>query len=559
MSFFERQRVSVAVSVAIAFGVVWFLALHDRSILTVSNVGWMIEGDWMGHLFGWLFSRNAPWGLPLAQAPQLVWPAGSSAALTDAIPLLTVAGKLLSPFFGLEAQFFGWWMLLGMVGLGVTAVLVLRQRITDPVLLALVGVLFVVNPIVSTRYGHPVFYWMWVLTGLVGLNFWQVDSVASARRTLAVVLTLDFVACAINPYVAVMASVVTGAAVVRLALLERRLGGLEAVLWVVAAPLVSLSSLALFGFISGALSAPADTLAGEGFGQFSADPLTFFNATQWSRFLPGIPMAGRQYEGYAYLGFGVVALLVLRLVRLRWDRPGRREVLGLAPVVLGATLLSVYALSNHVVIAQHEMLDLTRLYAPLGHYPSILRSSGRFVWPMHALLTFVAVLAVTRMRTLWHARAVLAAATLLQVVDFNVALTPMHHLPSTFVPWRTPEWNALRDYQHLAIQPVQIQWTCPFNPELVAKLSWEAYRHHLSINSGLVGRAPPGTNCQRHLTPASLDRDTVYVPYFREFLPDFLNVGWVCGTLEGVPLCVSPERDTELKRVLAKSPLPTGP
>ena len=49
------------------------------------------------------------------------------------------------------------------------------------------------------------------------------------------------------------------------------------------------------------ISDPHD-LAIEGFGQFSADLLTFVNPLQWSRFFPAIAMGPRQYEGFAYLG-----------------------------------------------------------------------------------------------------------------------------------------------------------------------------------------------------------------------------------------------------------------
>jgi hypothetical protein len=96
------------------------------------------------------------------------------------------------------------------------------------------------------------------------------------------------------------------------------------------------------------------------------------------------------------------------------------------------------------------------------------------------------------------------------------------------------------------IQPVQIQWTCPFDHHLVSKLSWEAYRNRLSINSGHVGRPPPGTDCNHHLTPDELKDDTIYVPYFREHLPDLLNAGFVCGQLDTAVVCVSPRRQTPL-------------
>lgn len=539
-----------ALGVVVLCGVLWARALGLTALADPSFIDWMIEGDWLGHLFGWLFTRNGPWSLPLAQAPDLVAPAGSSAALTDAIPLLSVVGKVLSPLFGEHFQLFGAWMVLGVIGTGVAGVLVCRAWLDDWVSLGLAGCLFVMNPVVSTRYGHPPFFAFWMLTGLVGTALWPVADLRSARRTGAVALVLGFLAAATNAYLAVMGALLVGSSLARLALVQRRFARPEAVAWLASGPVVVLASLWLFGFISGARSAPMGNLAIEGFGQFSADLLTFANPTTWSRFLPGLPMGPRQYEGFAYLGLGVLGLLAVRLALLAKHRPTRSALVDRLPLFLAALLLAFYALSNHVTLLGRPVADLSGLYAPLGAWPSVFRSSGRFVWPLHAWLTVIAALAVARLGVLPVRRLVLAGGVLLQFADFDPTRTPLHRVYPAFEPFRDPAWRHLADYRHVVIHPVQIQWTCPFNHELVARLSWEAYRHRLGINSGHVGRAPPGTDCQRHLPASELKEDTVYVPYFQQYLADFTSAGYVCGPLEGVVLCVSPARETPLLQAL---------
>jgi hypothetical protein len=539
-----------ALGIVILFGVAWARALGLTALADPSFIDWMIEGDWLGHLFGWLFTRNGPWGLPLAQAPDLVAPAGSSAALTDAIPVLSVAGKLLSPFFGERFQLFGAWMVLGVVGTGVAGVLVCRPWLHDWVSLSLAGALFVMNPIVSTRYGHPPFFAFWALTGLVGAAIWPIDGLTAARRTAWVTLALGFFLGSTNAYLAVMGGVLVGASLVRLVLLRRDFPLFEGAAWLAAGPAAVAGALWLFGFVSGARSASTQQLAGEGFGQFSADLLTFINATSWSRLLPGLPTGPRQYEGFAYLGLGVIALLLVRLVLVVWRRPAPRTVAQHAPLVLAALLLSFYALSNHVTVAGKQIADLSSLYAPLGPWPSVFRSSGRFVWPLHAWLTLISAIGVATVASLPARRLLLAGAALLQLADFDPTRTPLHKPHRAFTPFSDPAWQQLREYRHVVIHPVQIQWTCPFNHELVARLSWEAYRQRLTINSGHVGRAPPGTDCTRHLPPEELRDDTVYLPYFRQYRGDFLAAGFVCGPVEGFELCVSPQRATALLRTL---------
>lgn len=547
-----RETTRWALLLVGAFGLIWAHALGLTNFADPRKIDWMIEGDWLGHLFGWLFTRNGPWALPLAQAPDLVAPSGSSAALTDAIPILSVIGKILSPLFGERMQLFGAWMVLGVMGTGIAGVLVCRAWLRDLPSLALAGCLFVMNPIVSTRYGHPPFFAFWALTGLVGACVWPVTSLQSARRVVWVSLGLGAFACATNAYLAVMASLLVGASIVRVTTIERSFKLGEALAWLVSGPVVCAGTLWAFGFVSGARSSPMSNLAIEGFGQFSADLLTFFNATTWSRLVNPLPMGPRQYEGCAYLGVGVITLIGLRLLLLARFRPTRRELLTWVPLLVAALIMAAYSLSNIVTLRGQPVADFTAFYSKLAPWPSVFRSSGRFVWPLFCVMTLIGTLAVARVKQAWARQWVLLIAALLQFADFDPTRTPLHKQFPTFEPFRDPAWALMKDYRHVVIQPVQIQWTCPFNHDLVSKLSWEATKQKLSINSGHVGRAPPGTDCQRHLTPAELKDDTVYLPYFQEFLPDFLNAGYACGAVEGFVVCVDPRRETALSQELQR-------
>lgn len=542
-----------ALALVIVFGLLWAKALGLTQFADPTYIDWMIEGDWMGELFGWLFVRVAPWSLPLAQAPDLVWPQGSSAALTEALPSLSVVGKLLSPFFGDRFQLFGVWMVGGVVGTGVAGVLVCRAWLKDTASLTLAGCLMVLNPVVSTRYGHPPFFAFWILTGLVGACLWPVADQQSARRTARVTLALGFFACATTSYLSVMSSVLMLASLLRLGVVERWFKPKEALAWLVAAPITSVSALWAFGFIAGVQSAPMKNLAIEGFGQFSADLLTFINPSIWSRFLPALPTGPRQYEGFAYLGLGTLLLLVLRLALLVKFRPTKALVLRWVPLGLAMFAMAFYATSNHVTILGKPIADLSKLYALLGPWPNVFRSSGRFVWPLFAFLTLTAVLTSLHFKQLWVRQWVLGAAVLIQLVDFDPTKTPLHTPLPPFVPFKDPAWALMKDgYKHIVMQPVQIQWACPFDHHVVAKLSWEAVLQGLTINSGHVGRTPPGIDCNRHLPPEELKDDTVYVPYFQQFLPDFTNAGFVCGQLDGTVACVSPTKPTPLRDELLR-------
>jgi Family of unknown function (DUF6311) len=549
----SKHDTLIALFTTALFGTFWFVSLGLWPFVNPTHIDWMIEGDWMGHLFGWLFVRSGPWSIPLAQAPQLVAPFGSSAALTDAIPLLSVIAKIFSPFFGPRFQPFGLWMLLGVMGTGFAGVLSMRAHFKDWFSLSLIGALFVVNPIVSTRYGHPPFFGMWSLVGLVGASLWPVSGAVSGRKLVKSTLLLLFLGCATNAYLAVMASGVAFAVVLRVALVDRKIPLNESLLWLCATPIVSLGTLSLFGFVSGLNSSSMESLAIEGFGQFSADLLTFVNPADWSRFLSPIAMGPRQYEGWAYLGLGVIALSLISAFQFVRIRPGLKTWAFFAPILVVALAMCFYALSNIATIRGQMIADFSSLYAHAGKWPSVFRSSGRFVWPMHALIGLTGVLAVSKFKSIVTRRAVLGFAALLQFADFNPGHMPFHtpREPAVFSPFKDPAWQLMsQGYKDIIMHPIQIQWTCGFDGPLVAKLSWEAYLHNLTINSGHVGRPPPGTDCNRHLAPSELKSDAVYIAYFPQWHSDFLNAGFICAPLEGTTVCVDSKNETPLKRLL---------
>jgi hypothetical protein len=440
----------------------------------------------------------------------------------------------------------------------VAGVLVARGWFKDAASLALVGCLFVMNPISSIRYGHPSLMAFWLLIALVGACVWPLSDVKSGRRLGVMTLVLGAVGCSVHPYLAVMCSALVGASLLRLAL-KRVLPMGESLGWLVAGPVVCVFSLWLFGFVAGASS--SGTLGAEGFGQFSADLLTFFNPSTWSRFIPPLPMGPRQYEGYAYLGLGVLALLLVRLLLLFKYRPSGREALLLIPLVVAVVLMATFAASNVITLGGKPVVNLTELYAKLGKWPSVFRSSGRFVWPLAASLMVAAVIGISKLEQRWVRQFVLGAAVLLQVADFDPARSPLHRKYETFQPFQDPAWMLMRHgYKHVVVNPIQLQWICPFDPPYMARLSWEAYRQGLSINSGHVGRPPPDTNCRHQLIPSELDRETVYVPYFPEYAQAVLPQLACSKFDDGRPVCVLKDYDTPLLReILARSQVSPTP
>jgi|APLak6261679142_1056127.scaffolds.fasta_scaffold00008_60 hypothetical protein len=530
------------------FGAAWYLAIGGGRTLAPTNVWWMLEGDWFCYLFSWLFYRNEPWSLPLGDLPDLIHPFGTSVGLTDSLPLLNSVGKLLSPVLPEQFQLYGLWMCSGFVVMGIVGSRLVARVSNDRLLQAMGGIVLAVSPILSTRYGHPPFSALWAIFGLIGLALLPRPGRAWGDQRQA--WGFLFFACATHPYLAAMALPIAMAVAARAVLLKEVSGPRQTSLILAAPMLVAIATLWFFGYLSSLGKVQGGA---EGFGEFSADLTTFANPVVWSRFFGNIPIGPRQYEGFAYLGLGgfVLALTgVVWLVRLR------KGLLSLLPLLLVVLAMAFYSLSNVITFGGHQVADLRWLYAKLGSLPSMFRSSGRFIWPLHGLLVVSGVSALARLslRNRGSARALLGLAMVAQLADINFSSSTLPKPGPHFEPLRAAAWNDLgHDYRHLAVIPVQISWYSPFDGPLIGKLSWLAYQQKMSINSGHVGRPPQGLVWDKHPSAAELDPQTVYVVYFREYLSDFLQAGWTCGPLERMVVCVSASRDTALRSALVQS------
>jgi hypothetical protein len=501
-----------------------------------------------GQLWGFTFYRNAELSFPLGATPELFWPFGTSVAFTDANPWMAVLFKLLSPLLPLDFQYAGLWFLLCFVLLGVTGTRLTACFTRDPLRQALGGCLFVLTPLLPARSGHVALCAFFFLTAMLQLYLRPTPTRERALHTLAFVLPLVVWSSGTHGYLSLMVLALALALIVRLGWVDKLLRWQEALGAVVAYLTAAAFTYYLFGYIGW----KETELTAEGFGQFSSDLGALVNPQEWSRWFSALPMRPRQGEGFAYLGSGVLALLLVALLRaLRSRRPRFRALVGLAPLLVVVALMWMYALSSQVCWQGELVLDARALYREFDALTGIFRSSGRFVWPLHFMLMAGAVWGGATLEPRWLGRLLLVLAVGAQAAELNPK--PLSFEPARFEPLRDPIWATTSgSYRHLALQPLQLLWVCPYDHQLVNRLSYEAYRRKLSFNSGNFMRKEPNLKplCRLRVgREAPLDEQTVYV-VDRRHLADFGRAGAVCGRVDGLAVCVDGARDTPLLRLL---------
>lgn len=487
----RRLRPSAA-CLAGAAGFLWFLLRFHAAALDVTNVGWLMAGDWGQNEMGWLFFRGAPWGFPVGHLPPLLAPVGSSIALTDATPLVSLLLKPFSPLLPQAFQFIGPWLALCFTLQGVAGALLTSLFTREVWRQTLGGCLFVLAPVLDLRTGHASLCAHWLL--LVAL-WLALRPVASGKITGRLFGQVGWVALCtvVHPYLWAMVTVVAFAHLWRLHR-ERRAG--TGPLLATSAAMLTASLLAFWclGLIGHSVGTGA-----VGFGAYNSDLLTLVDSAGYSRLLPSFPIAPGQLEGAGFLGVGTLALLVGGLV---WGWP-RRAALAAdertrwRPVWVAAGLLALFAVASVVTVGGFRILSMRTLLRLLEPLTGPFRASGRFIWPLHyALLTAALALTLRRWPRGQRAAWVLAAAVALQALDAR--RTPMDTRPTT--RWNrlpSPRWDALAQGRaHLVVYPTQLhvgggegcQYEDAHPANFYLSADWLAYRHGMTVNSGYASR-----------------------------------------------------------------------
>ncbi len=306
----------------------WLAVRPDRDgtrPLNPRNVDW-VTVDPAYHYIGWELLRQDPhthW--PLTYTDRLGYPVGESVALLDLNPLLAVVLKPLSHLLPEPIQYFGFEVVLACALQFFFALRIFRLILGTNLLgIAMCSVFFLLAPPLNYRFmGHYSLSNQWLLLAALFLFLqaqeeWDYPTHAkeawvghrSIRKFVIGGTVLAGISVGINPYIAFQVLMVLAAGVVSL-LWRRRLR-----LWQAAGVIALLcASGFLVAYALGLVIEGGRGYTTGGYRVFSLNLLSPIDPRGWTSIvLPRMPGATPgQYEGYNYLGVGVlvVALVVL--------------------------------------------------------------------------------------------------------------------------------------------------------------------------------------------------------------------------------------------------------
>lgn len=412
-----------------AIGAVAFVLIYGTDALHVTFDWWILNGyveeDIIQHYAGWMAFRVSDWSFPLGLTRSLGYPEGVVISFTDSIPLVSIFFKCLSGILPQTFQFFGWYVLFCFMMQGICAG-ILMELFTEKQW-GVYGsvVLFVLSPIFIDRaFRHTALASQWLILAALYLYF---RSRKNGKLPWGF-LILQVLSVGLHPYFVPMICGILAAWTLEWLLQKKGAEKKKAVIFFAG----NIGVLFLTGYIIGVFGNGVSGMAG-GFGYYSMNLNALWNPSslgvdRWSAVLPVLEQRPGNYDGFNYLGLGVLLFSTIGLGKILVDLLREKRLGEFCKSYIGLLLFSVFCIlfawSNVITFNGATLLTIP-IPESLEQLCSVFRASGRMFWPVYELLFLLACLTAIRFpkRT---GMVSLVALLALQVYDISPALNQKH-------------------------------------------------------------------------------------------------------------------------------------
>ena len=416
-----ERPVSILIFGSFLLGIAYCVSYFDIAFLAGYSSFWINSRDFRGiagldistAVSGYYFFVRSPWQFPLFHVSQLGLPGGIAIIFTDSIPLLALAGRLVYRITGEAVNFFGLWtaacFTLSAVSFTWLVAKLDQRSIAAATAAAVIGLSM---PPLLWRWGNPALMAHFEIL-LALAYYFGCKKRCSPLYCFGMAALLSLLALWTNPYIFLMVEGIVFATIVQV-LIDRALS-LRAGVLVITGLSVLVAVIVVF---SGHLDTEG-SISGAGFGYYSMNVLSPVSPRM-------VDATGGQYEGFNYMGAGVLLLTFASLLS-----PERSTLAGigwwckglisawtkhgcLLAILLGFTVLSI---SNSVCVGPWLIMTVP-IPSRVLEILSIFRSSGRLFWPVVyciAVTTLVAVSARYRRMGI----GLLFGASILQWIDVS--------------------------------------------------------------------------------------------------------------------------------------------
>ena len=384
----DRIRVFIF---SVILGSVCFLLIYGPYVLNPFYDDWIFlsdERDMIQHYLGFCMYRSSPWQFPLGLVTTASYPHDMSVIYTDAIPLFAFIFKLLDPVLPKIFQYLGIYGMLSVALTGGLGALIIYEHTKQVTVSVLSSPFYSLSWILLYRmFYHTSLTSHWLI--LLAFYLWmRLDPERKPLKNCLIYAAFSCVALLIHPYLWIMC-----AGIIAMALLEYLIKTKKwrrVVLYGAVFCGTAFFCLYVFGAFTGGVGANL------GAGSYEANLNTFFNSMGYG-LLPELPVALLQYEGFGYLGVGGLILVLAAAVTAILKRTKPEMNLHRWMLIITALCFVVISIIPEISFGEHILIKIN-LGKVFGTLVGIIRSNGRFIWPVcYMILTSVIVFLVRKL------------------------------------------------------------------------------------------------------------------------------------------------------------------
>jgi len=438
--FGKNTKINMKTSKYLIFGfslIVAVLTIHfsyGLAVINPTNINWLmsVHHDWGTHYLGWAFYRYDPWSFPFGYTSSYNYPLGTNVGFTDTIPLLALIFKPFSAILPDDFQFFGIWLFLCHFLTAVYSLKIFNLHKVNRWFSFLAVILIAANPVLLFRCIHPALSAHFLIVASI-YYYLKPSNYQNSKLINYKQILLFFIAGTVNPYLSVMVFSFNFIIPLKHYLIEKTISFKQCVFY----PTLSLMLFGLSWVLIGIIEFKNGTnvASSEPFSVYSLNLNSFFDSYGfYSQLIPDLGKVDpRQYEGFAYLGLGIILLSALSFIYSIFLFSKKRisflSIKKWGLLFILCLVLCLFALTN--VISLNDKIiatfPLPKIIEKLGF---IFRASGRFVWPLYYLIFIGSILMFNKIKINTNLKIIVfLIITVLQLWDTQ----------ELFLRWKLPE------------------------------------------------------------------------------------------------------------------------
>lgn len=470
-------------------GAYFFVNLFGTKILNFTYVDWIRNQtgqDIFQHQIGFDFFRNSNWEFPIGSYSTYAYPNGTSVVYTDSIPIFAIFFKLIRGILPSSFQYFGLWGLFCFMLQGGFSAVILRKYIANIWIIFSSLPLLIYSPILILRlYGHTALAGHWIILFAIFACVYK-NRFKSLKSRVVIWSIITTLCISIHVYFIVMIGVIL------IGFIMDDLMEYKNFFRAVAIFLCSTTSTIMAFFSIGGFESKG-SIVSIGLSDYSMNMNAIFNSNGYSRLLKPLPLAFmEQYEGFEYLGFGVLLLcfLVISSKIISIKKFNLKDILEKIkkniPVLFVIIVLTILSLSPIITLNSRVLLNYMG-FPLVKTFLSPFRATGRLFWPLFYIIIFYVIIYIFRKLKFKNTAVILIAlCTIIQFYDIKDLLNSRSAiLKSTKIIYQTPLisefWTQnTYEYAHIEFLSDDIRGYEP--------IAVFAVENNMTLNNGNIAR-----------------------------------------------------------------------